>query len=78
MIRPVDSLQEENQEPRQRRGFRIFTPNAKENIAMSHRFRRYSKRDLLGSLHVDYVLSVSDPELALGTNLWGVLRLLNA
>ena len=41
---------------------------------MSHRFRRYSKRELLGSLHVDYILSVSDLGLALGTNRWEVLR----
>ena len=27
---------------------------------MSHRHRRYSKRELLGSLHVDYVMSVTD------------------
>jgi hypothetical protein len=41
---------------------------------MSHRFRRYSKRELLGSLHVDCILSVSDLGLAPGTNRWEVLR----
>lgn len=41
---------------------------------MSHRHRRYSKRELLGSLHVDYVLSVTDLGLAPGTNRWDVLR----
>ena len=39
----------------------------------SHR-RRYSKRELLGSLHVDYVMSVSDLGLVPGTNRWEVLR----
>jgi hypothetical protein len=41
---------------------------------MSHRFRRYSKRELLGSLHVDCILSVADLGLATGTNRWEVLR----
>jgi hypothetical protein len=41
---------------------------------MSHRFRRYSKRELLGSLHVDCILSVADLGLAPGTNRWEVLR----
>jgi hypothetical protein len=54
--------------------FRIFTLTTEENIAMSHRFRRYSKRELLGSLHVDCILSVSDLGLAPGTNRWEVLR----
>ena len=27
---------------------------------MSHRHRRYSKRELLGNLHMDYVTSVTD------------------
>ena len=27
---------------------------------MSNRYRRYSKRELLGSLYVDYVMSVTD------------------
>ena len=40
---------------------------------MSHR-RRYSKRELLGSLHVDCILSVSDLGLARGANRWEVLR----
>ena len=31
---------------------------------MSHRQRRYSKRELLGNLHVDYVMSVTDLGLA--------------
>jgi hypothetical protein len=31
---------------------------------MSNRYRRYSKRELLGSLHVDYVMSVTDLGLA--------------
>jgi hypothetical protein len=39
----------------------------------SHR-RGYSKRELLGSLHVDYVMSVSDLGLVPGTNRWEVLR----
>jgi len=39
----------------------------------SHR-RRYSKRELLGSLHVDYIMSVSDLGLQPGTNRWDVLR----
>ena len=41
---------------------------------MSHRHRRYSKRELLGSLHVDYVMSVTDLGLAAGSNRWDVLR----
>jgi len=41
---------------------------------MSHRRRRYSKRELLGSLHVDYVMSVTDLGLAAGSNRWEVLR----
>jgi len=41
---------------------------------MSHRQRRYSKRELLGSLHVDYVMSVTDLGLAPETNRWDVLR----
>ncbi len=40
---------------------------------MSHR-RRYSKRELLGSLHVDYIMSVSALGLQPGTNRWDVLR----
>jgi hypothetical protein len=32
------------------------------------------KRELLGSLHVDYVMSISDLGLAPGTNRWEVLR----
>jgi hypothetical protein len=41
---------------------------------MSYRFRRYSKRELLGSLHVDCILSVSDLGFPPGTNRWEVLR----
>jgi hypothetical protein len=41
---------------------------------MSHRFRRYSKRELLGSLHLDCIQSVSDLGLAPGANRWKVLR----
>jgi hypothetical protein len=41
---------------------------------VSHRHRRYSKRELLGSLHVDYVMSVTDLGLAAGSNRWDVLR----
>jgi hypothetical protein len=41
---------------------------------MSHRFRRYSKRELLGSLHLDCIQSVSDLGLAPGANRWEVLR----
>ena len=39
----------------------------------SHR-RRYSKRELMGSLHVDYIMSVSDLGLLPNTNRWDVLR----
>ncbi|MGB6132848.1 MAG: hypothetical protein WBG54_13790 [Acidobacteriaceae bacterium] len=41
---------------------------------MSHRHRRHSKRELLGSLHVDYIMSVTDLGLAARTNRWDVLR----
>jgi len=41
---------------------------------MSRHRRRYSKRELLGSLHVDYVMSVSDLGLAARSNRWDVLR----
>jgi hypothetical protein len=41
---------------------------------MSRHHRRYSKRELLGNLHVDYVMSVSDLGLAAGSNRWDVLR----
>ena len=41
---------------------------------MSRRHRRYSKRELLGSLHVDYVISVTDLGLAAWSNRWDVLR----
>jgi hypothetical protein len=41
---------------------------------MSHRHRRHSKRELLGSLHVDYVMSVTDLGLAARSNRWDVLR----
>lgn len=41
---------------------------------MSSYRRRYSKRELLGSLHVDYIMSVSDLDLHPGTNRWEVLR----
>ncbi|HKR27986.1 MAG TPA: hypothetical protein VJT08_09230 [Terriglobales bacterium] len=41
---------------------------------MSHCHRRYSKRELLGSLHVDYIMSVADLGLAARTNRWDVLR----
>ncbi|MGA7314121.1 MAG: hypothetical protein WBX22_09125 [Silvibacterium sp.] len=40
---------------------------------MSHR-RRYSKRELLGSLRVDRIMSVSDLGLGPGANRWEVLR----
>jgi hypothetical protein len=40
---------------------------------MSRR-RRYSKRELLGSLHVDYVMSVKNLGLTSGSNRWDVLR----
>jgi len=39
----------------------------------SHR-RRYSKRELPGRLHVDYVISVSDLGLVPGSSRWEVLR----
>lgn len=38
------------------------------------RHRRYSKRELLGSLHVDYVMSVNNLGLPSGSNRWDVLR----
>ena len=41
---------------------------------MSRHHRRYSKRELLGDLHVDYVMSVTDLGLAAGSNRWDVLR----
>jgi hypothetical protein len=41
---------------------------------MSRHHRRYSKRELLGSLHVDCILSVSDLGLSPGANRWEVLR----
>jgi len=41
---------------------------------MSRHHRRYSKRELLGNLHVDYVMSVTDLGLAAGSNRWDVLR----
>src|SRR3954452_2886219 len=41
---------------------------------MSRHHRRYSKRELLGNLHVDYVMSVTDLGLAPGSNRWDVLR----
>src|SRR5215469_4713289 len=59
---------------RPRGGFVIsVAPTSKEKL-MSNRYRRYSKRELLGSLHVDYVMSVTDLGLAPKTNRWGVLR----
>lgn len=36
--------------------------------------RRYSKRELLGNLHVDYVMSVTDLGLAARSNRWDALR----
>jgi hypothetical protein len=53
--------------------FLVTNPEEGEN-AMSHRRRRYSKRELLGSLHVDYVMSVTDLGLTSGSNRWDVLR----
>ena len=41
---------------------------------MSSYRRRYSKRELLGSLHVDYIMSVADLGLLPNTNRWEVLR----
>ena len=41
---------------------------------MSNRHRRHSKRELLGSLYVDYVMSVADLGLAPKANRWDVLR----
>ena len=41
---------------------------------MFHHHRRYSKRELLGSLHVDCILSVSELGLSPGANRWEVLR----
>ncbi|MFZ1941667.1 MAG: hypothetical protein WBA18_19915 [Terracidiphilus sp.] len=41
---------------------------------MSDRDCRYSKRELLGNLHVGCVMSVTDPGLAARSNRWDVLR----
>ena len=41
---------------------------------MSSYRRRYSKRELLGSLRVDYIMSVSDLGLLPNANRWEVLR----
>ena len=41
---------------------------------MSNHHRRYSKRELLGSLYVDYVMSVTDLGLTPKANRWDVLR----
>jgi hypothetical protein len=41
---------------------------------MSNRNRRCSKRELLGSLQVDYVMSVTDLGLTPKANRWAVLR----
>jgi hypothetical protein len=41
---------------------------------MPNRYRRYSKRELLGSLHVDYVMSVTDLGLTPKANRWDALR----
>jgi hypothetical protein len=41
---------------------------------MSHRHRRYSKRELLGSLYVDFVMSVTDLGLSPEANRWDALR----
>lgn len=41
---------------------------------MSNRNRRYSKRELLGSLYVDYVMSVQDLGLAPDSSRWEILR----
>src|SRR5260370_12976096 len=41
---------------------------------MSNRYRRYSKRELIGSLYVDYVMSVTDLGLTPQANRWAVLR----
>lgn len=41
---------------------------------MSNRNRRYSKRELLGSLYVDYVMSVQDLGLSPNSSRWEILR----
>ena len=41
---------------------------------MSNRNRRYSKRELLGSLYVDYVMSVQDLGVAHNSSRWEILR----
>jgi hypothetical protein len=41
---------------------------------MSNRNRRYSKRELLGSLYVDYVMSVQDIGLSPDSSRWEILR----
>src|ERR1700751_2074088 len=57
-----------------RRLFFISHKTFKENTAMSYRRRRrFSKRELLGSLHVDYLMSVADLEVTPGANRWQVL-----
>src|SRR5215469_14874170 len=61
-------------EPPPRGGFAIFVAPFHKEKVMSNRYRRYSKRELLGSLHVDYVMSVTDLGLAPKTNRWDVLR----
>src|SRR3954470_2520653 len=54
--------------------FHFYLNATREGNTMSHHRRRYSKRELLGSLHVDYVMSVTDLGLAAGSNRWDVLR----
>jgi hypothetical protein len=41
---------------------------------MSNRNRRYSKRELLGSLYVDHVMSVQDLGLSPDSSRWEILR----
>ena len=41
---------------------------------MSNCNRRYSKRELLGSLYVDYVMSVQDLGIAPNSSRWEILR----
>jgi hypothetical protein len=41
---------------------------------MSNRNRRYSKRELLGSLYVDYAMSVQDLGLSSDSSRWEILR----
>jgi hypothetical protein len=55
-------------------GFVIFCNSPPKEKVMSNRNRRYSKRELLGSLYVDYVMSVQDLGLSPNCSRWEILR----